>query len=86
MERNRKKGEKGGKEWPCNTPSEDSLKSKTNTITGKTMLRLVKIQSLRKIGLILMKKEIFEFRNFTRKCILVGKHTFLCKISKFKNS
>jgi beta-lactamase regulating signal transducer with metallopeptidase domain len=31
-------------QWPCNTPSEDSLKSKTNTTTGKTMLRLVKIQ------------------------------------------
>jgi hypothetical protein len=35
--------------------SEDSLKAKTNTTTGKIMLRLVKIQSLRKIGLILMK-------------------------------
>jgi hypothetical protein len=42
-------------EWPCNTPSEDSSKSKTNTTTGKTMLKLVKIQSLRKIGIILMK-------------------------------
>jgi hypothetical protein len=29
----------GGGEWPCNTPSKDSLKSKTNTTTGKTMLR-----------------------------------------------
>jgi hypothetical protein len=39
------------KQWPCNTPSENSLKSKTNTRTGKTVLRLVKIQSLRKIPL-----------------------------------
>jgi hypothetical protein len=36
----------------CNTPSENSSKSKTNTTTGKTILRLVKIQSLRKIGVI----------------------------------
>jgi hypothetical protein len=34
------------------TPSENSSKSKTNTTIGKTMLRLVKIQSLRKIGVI----------------------------------
>jgi hypothetical protein len=40
-------------EHPC--PQQNSSKSKTNTSTGKTMLRLVKIQSLRKIGLILMK-------------------------------
>jgi hypothetical protein len=39
-------------QWPCNTPSENSLKSKTNTRTEKTMLKLVKIQSLRKISLI----------------------------------
>jgi hypothetical protein len=39
-------------EWPCNTPSENSSKSKTNTTTGKTTLKLVKIQSLRKISLI----------------------------------
>jgi hypothetical protein len=34
----------------CNTPSENS--SKINTTAGKTMLRLVKIQSLRNIGVI----------------------------------
>jgi hypothetical protein len=39
-------------QWPCNTSSENSSKSKTNTNTEKTVLKLVKIQSLRKISLI----------------------------------
>jgi hypothetical protein len=43
------------RQWPCDTPSENSLKSKTNTRTGKTMLKLVKIQSLIKIPLTLRK-------------------------------
>jgi hypothetical protein len=41
-----------------------------NTTTGKTLSKLViKIQSLRKIGLILMNKLFFEFLNFRRKRI-----------------
>jgi hypothetical protein len=42
----------GGREWPCNTSSENSSKTKTNTRTGKIVLKLVRIQSLRKISLI----------------------------------
>jgi hypothetical protein len=40
----------------------------------------VKIQSLRKIGLILMKLEISEVRNFTMKCMLVGKRYYFINI------
>jgi hypothetical protein len=29
-------------QWPCNTSSENSSKSKINTATGKTVLKLVK--------------------------------------------
>jgi hypothetical protein len=52
-------------QWPCHTPSENSSKSKTNTMTGKTMLKLVKIKSLRKIGSKLRILSIFEFQKFT---------------------
>jgi hypothetical protein len=41
--------------WPCDTSSENSSKSKTTTVIKMTMLKLVKIQSLRKISLLLMK-------------------------------
>jgi hypothetical protein len=57
------------KQWPCNTPSENSR-------TGKTVLKLVKIQSLRKISLISRTLWIFQIRNFTRKCMLVGNAWF----------
>jgi hypothetical protein len=36
------------------------------------VLKLVRIQSLRKISLISKTLWIFEIRNFTRKCMLVG--------------
>jgi hypothetical protein len=41
------------KHWPCNTPPENSSKSKTNNMTGKTMLKLIKKFSLIKITVIL---------------------------------
>jgi hypothetical protein len=41
--------------WPCNTSSENSSKSKTNTRTGKPVLKLVKIPNFRNIGLLLIK-------------------------------
>jgi hypothetical protein len=47
-------------QWPCNTSSENSSKSKTNTRTGKAVLKLVKILSFRNIGLnIDIKERIF---------------------------
>jgi hypothetical protein len=52
------------------------------------MLKLIKIQSFRNIGLLLIKQEFFEIRNFTRKCMLVGTNIhFLVKfrISKIHN-
>jgi hypothetical protein len=38
--------------WEFSTTSENSSNLKTNTTAGKTVLKLVKIQSLRKMGLI----------------------------------
>jgi hypothetical protein len=59
-----------------NTFSKNSSKSKTNPRTEKTVLKLVKILSFRNIGL-LLKKEFFEIRNFTRKCMLVGERCYM---------
>jgi hypothetical protein len=47
------------KQLGCNTSSENSSKSKTNTTTGKTVLKLVKILSFRNIGLFIDKVRIF---------------------------
>jgi hypothetical protein len=58
------------RQWPCNTLK--FIKTKTNTTTGKMVLKLVTIQRLRKNGLISRTLRIFEFRNCTRKCMSVG--------------
>jgi hypothetical protein len=72
--------------WPCNTPSKNTSKSKTNTTTGKIVLKLVKILSFRNIGLLLIKQEFFETPNVCWWTSVAHQHTFPCKISNFKNS
>jgi hypothetical protein len=52
----------------------------TKTMTGKTMLRLVKIQSLRKIRVTSRALGMFKVRNFTKKCTLPTNIHFFEKI------